>query len=93
MLAHARAVARTPAAGRAPVKLGNAKLLETRHEAPRAWNIIGDFVMQQGQADLSAEVRRLTACMPLPVTEREWMTRELMIATADRPRQREVRRL
>ena len=78
MRERARMAARTLAAGRAPVETGKAKLVMTRHEAQRAWNIVGDLLMQQGRPDLSAETRRFAARMPAPVTEREWTAARLV---------------
>ena len=93
MRERAQAAASMLAAGRASVEPGKAKLIETRQEAKRAWDVVGDLLMQQGQADLSAQVRRFAARMPPPVTEREWMARELMAAAGERSRQQEARTL
>ena len=73
-----QAVARTLAAGRAPVEPGRAKLVETRQEAQRAWNVVGDLLMQQGRADLSVKARQFSARMAPPMTEREWTAAQLV---------------
>jgi len=43
----------------------------------------GDLLMQQGRVDLSAQVRRFAARMPLPMTEREWIAVRLVERTCE----------
>jgi len=75
---HVQAVARMLAAGHMPIEPGKVKLVQTRQEAQRAWNVVSDLLIQQGQADLAARARRFAARMPPPVTEREWAAERLL---------------
>lgn len=79
----AQAAARTLATGSAPAEPGKAKLVETRQAAQRAWTVVGDLLMQQGQADLAARARRFAARMPPPMTEREWIASRLVDRVPD----------
>ncbi|MHB1871975.1 MAG: relaxase/mobilization nuclease domain-containing protein [Steroidobacteraceae bacterium] len=82
MRERAQAAART-LTGRAPAESGKAKLVRTRQEAQRAWNVVGDLLMQQGRLDLSAEARRFAARMPPPMTEQEWIAARLAERTRE----------
>ncbi len=73
-----QAVPRALAAGRVPLEPGKAKLMETRQAAQRAWNVVSDLLLQQGQTDLAAHARRFAARMPPPMTEREWIAARLL---------------
>jgi hypothetical protein len=85
--AHARveAVAAELSKGVLPVDPGKAKLLHTRREVERGWWALGDILIAEGRPDLAAQVRRFSAQMRPPWTDRE------SIAEALRRHTREVR--
>jgi predicted transcriptional regulator len=56
---------------------GKAKLLETRREVERGWWAVSDILVAQGRPELAAEVRRFSAQMPPPWTDREAIAEEL----------------
>jgi len=86
---HTRARAETVAAdllrGNLCVEAGKAKLLETRREVERGWWAVSDILVAEGRPELAAQVRRFSAQMPPPRTDRE------SIAEALRTRNREAR--
>jgi hypothetical protein len=66
--------------------MGNAKLLETRRQVERGWWAVNGILVSQGRQELAAQqVRRFSAQMPPPSTDRE------SIAEALRRHTREVR--
>lgn len=71
--------------GNLRVEPGKAKLLETRREVERGWLAVSDILVAEGQPELAAQVRRFSAQMPAPRTDRE------LIAEALRRQPREAR--
>jgi hypothetical protein len=67
------------------VEMGKANLLETRRQVERGWWAVSDILVSQGRQELAAQVRRFSAQMPPPWTDRE------SIAEALRRHIREVR--
>jgi hypothetical protein len=67
------------------VEAGKAKLLETRKELQRGWSAVNDILVSQGQPEVASQVRRFSAQMPPPWTDRE------SIAEALRRHTREAR--
>jgi hypothetical protein len=59
---------------------GRATLLRTRQKVLRGWHAIGDRLVLQNQKDLAHEVRRFTAQMPPPQTEKEFIRARLLEA-------------
>jgi hypothetical protein len=82
----AEAVAAELLKGNLRVEAGKAKLLETRREVERGWWAVSEILVAEGRPELAEQVRRFSAEMPPPCTDRE--------AIAERPRghTREVRR-
>ena len=83
--ARAEAVAAELLKGNLRVEAGKAKLLETRREVEQGWWAVSDILVAEGRPELAAQVRRFSAEMPPPWTDRE------SIAEALRRRSREVR--
>ena len=67
------------------VEMGKAKRLETRRQVERGWRAVSDILVSQGRHGLATQVRRFSAQMPPPLTDRE------SIAEALRRHTREVR--
>jgi Relaxase/Mobilisation nuclease domain len=59
------------------VEAGKAKLLETRREVEQGWRAVSDILVAEGRPELAAEVRRFSAQMPPPWTDRESIAEEL----------------
>jgi hypothetical protein len=57
--------------GNLRVEAGKAKLLETRREVERGWWAFSDILVAEGRPELAAQVRRFSARMPPPWTDRE----------------------
>jgi transposase-like protein len=83
--ARAGAVAAELFKGNLRVEVGKAKLLETRRAVERGWWAVSDILVAEGQPGLAAQVRRFSAQMPPPWTDRE------SIAEALRRHTREAR--
>lgn len=75
--ARAEAVAAELLKGNLRVEAGKAKLLETRREVERGWWAVSDILVAGGRPELAAEVRRFSAQMPPPRTDRESIAEEL----------------
>lgn len=84
----AQMVAQELAKGAQSAEPGKANMLETWHEARRAWQDVSDILVREGQSDLSAEVRKLAEAMRPPMTDREWIAAGLL-ERAREPRNRE----
>jgi hypothetical protein len=67
------------------VEAGKARLLETRREVERGWWAVSDILVAEGRPELAAQVRRFSAEMSPPWTDRE------SIAEALRRHTREAR--
>jgi hypothetical protein len=65
------AVAAELAKGKLRVEAGKVRLLETRREVERGWWTVTDILVAEGRPELAAQVRRFSAQMPPPWTERE----------------------
>jgi predicted transcriptional regulator len=83
--ARAEAVAAELLKGNPRVEAGKAKLLETRRKVERGWWAISDILVAEGRPELAAQVRRFSAQLPPPLTDRE------SIAEALRRHTREAR--
>jgi predicted transcriptional regulator len=83
--ARAEAVATELLMGNLRVEAGKPKLLETRREVERGWWAVNDILVAEGRTELAAQVRRFSAQMPPPWTDRE------SIAEALRRHTREAR--
>jgi MobA/VirD2-like, nuclease domain len=75
--ARAEAVASELLKGNLRVEPGKSKLMETRREVERGWRAMSDILLNQGQPELAAQVRRFADSMPPPRTERELVANEL----------------
>jgi Relaxase/Mobilisation nuclease domain len=69
--ARAEAVAADLLKGNLRVEAGKKKLLETRSEVERGWWAVSDILVAEGRPELAAQVRRFSAQMPPPWTDRE----------------------
>jgi relaxase-like protein len=69
--ARAEAVAAELLKGSLRVEAGKPKLLETRREVERGWWAVSDILVADGRPELAAQVRRFSAQMPPPWTDRE----------------------
>jgi hypothetical protein len=85
--ARAEAVASELLKGNLRVEAGKAKLFETRREVERGWWAVSDILVAEGRPDLAAQVRRFSAQMPLPRTDRESIAEALRSGTRE-PRTR-----
>jgi hypothetical protein len=68
--------------GNLRLEAGKAKLLETRRAVERGWWAVSDILVAEGRRELASQVRRFSAQMPPPRTDRD------SIAQALRPRTR-----
>jgi hypothetical protein len=87
--ARAEAVATELLKGNLRVEAGKAKLLETRSEVERGWRAVSDILVAEGRLELAAEVRRFSAQMPPPWTDRESIA-ETLRDHAREPRTRDA---
>jgi hypothetical protein len=69
--ARVEAVAAELLKGHLRVEAGKARLLETRREVERGWWAVSDILVAEGRPQLAAQVRRFSAQMPPPWTDRE----------------------
>jgi hypothetical protein len=75
--ARAEAVAAELSEGILRVEAGKAKLVETRREVERGWWAISDILVAEGRPDLAVQVRRFSAQMLPPWTDRESVAQAL----------------
>ncbi|MGE0465315.1 MAG: relaxase/mobilization nuclease domain-containing protein [Steroidobacteraceae bacterium] len=61
------------------VEQGKVTLLETRKNVIRGWNRIVDHLVESGERVLADDVRQFASAMPVPKTDRELITDELMV--------------
>jgi predicted transcriptional regulator len=73
----AEAVARELHKGEPGVEAGKARLLTTRREVERGWRAVSDILVAEGQPALAEQVRRFSAQMPPPRTDRESVAQAL----------------
>jgi relaxase-like protein len=83
--ARAEAVASELLKGNLRVEPGKSKLMETRKEVERGWRAMSDILLNQGQPELAAQVRRFMDQMPPPKTEKELIAATL-VSRAREPR-------
>ena len=69
--ARAEAVAAELSKGSLRIEAGKARLLETRKQVERGWWAVSDILAAEGRPELAAQVRRFSAQMPPPWTDRE----------------------
>jgi predicted transcriptional regulator len=69
--ARAEAVAAELSKGNLRVEAGKAKLLKTRREVEHGWWAVSDIFVGEGRPELAAQIRRFSAQMPPPWTDRE----------------------
>ena len=69
--ARAEAVAAELLKGNLRFEAGKAKLLDTRRDVERGWWAVSDILVAEGRPELAAQVRRFSAQMPPPWTDRE----------------------
>jgi hypothetical protein len=67
------------------VEAGKAKILETRREVERGWWAVSDILVAEGRPELAVQIRRFSAQLRPPLTDRE------SIAEALRRHTREAR--
>jgi hypothetical protein len=67
----AEGVARELLGGNLRIESGKAEVLQTRQQVERGWWAISDILVATGRPELAAEVRRFSAQMPPPCTDRE----------------------
>jgi hypothetical protein len=91
MRERAEAVAQELAQGRLRVEPGKASLVNTRNEVRRAWLAVGDILIRERQPELAALVKRFSAEMPPPQTEKE-RTAEQLIRNAREPSHQRITR-
>jgi hypothetical protein len=75
--ARAQAVAAELSKGSLRVEAGKAKLLETRREVDRGWWAVSNILIDEGGPELAVHVRRFSAQMPAPRTDRELIAEAL----------------
>jgi Relaxase/Mobilisation nuclease domain len=69
------------------VEAGAARLLKTRREVERGWLAVSDILVAEGRPELAAQVKRFSAQMPPPWTDRESIAEALRRHTREaRPR-------
>jgi hypothetical protein len=81
--ARAEAVAAQLLKGSLRVEAGKAKLLETRREVERGWWAISDILVAEGRPEFAAQVRRFSAQMEPPLTDRESIAKALRRSTRE----------
>jgi hypothetical protein len=75
--ARAEAVAAELLTGNLRVEAGKAKMVETRRAVERGWWAVSDILVADGRPELAAQVRRFSAQMPQPWTDRELIAQAL----------------
>lgn len=78
MQARTAALAHELANGSIDVEPGRSKVLQTRREIDKGWQIVSDMLLRQGQVRLASEVRNFHTAMPPPRTEKQWLAAELL---------------
>ena len=83
--ARAEAVAAELLKGNLRVEAGKTKLLKTRRAVERGWWAVSDILIAEGRPELAAQVRRFSAQMPPPRTDRELIAEALRRHTRGAP--------
>jgi hypothetical protein len=81
--ARAEAVAAELSRGNLRVETGKAKLLETRRAVERGWWAVNDIMVAEGRPELASQVRRFSAQMSSPWTDRESIAEALRTHTRE----------
>jgi hypothetical protein len=79
----AEAVAAELSKGNLRADLGKTTLLQTRKQVERGWWAINDILIAEGRPELAAQVRRFSAYMPSPRTDRELIAEALRRSTRE----------
>jgi hypothetical protein len=87
--AQAGAVAAELREGIVRTEIGEHKLAETRRQVESGWRNLALNLVEDGHKDLALDVQRFVDRMPLPRTERELVTHELLERGRDYSRLRE----
>jgi hypothetical protein len=77
LLGRVQSVARDLARGQVSVEPGKEKLLRSRRDIVRGWQVVRTILGRHGRADLAAGLDRFLNDMPPPRTEREWIAAQL----------------
>jgi Relaxase/Mobilisation nuclease domain len=77
------AVAKQVAKGQLQIEAGRVTMVQTRKEALRAWQALGEALIQQGHRDLAEKVRQFAGQMPPLLSEREWTAVQITERTRD----------
>ena len=80
MQTRVEAVAREFAIGSARAEPGKQTILETRAEVLQGWRSVADRLARSGQPELAADVARFADAMGQPRTNKEQLTRDLVLA-------------
>jgi len=83
------AVAQELMLGKLQVEPGKAKLIRTRQEVHRRWQVVIDALSRQGHPEIAAQVKRYVDQMPKPLTEKEYIATKLL-EHAREPKTREM---
>jgi hypothetical protein len=86
--ARTEAVAAELLTGNLRVETGKEELLETRRQVERGWWALSDILVAEGRPELASQVRRFSAQMPPPYTDRQYIAEALRRRTRD-PRSRD----
>jgi len=73
----AEAVAAELLKGNLRVEAGKVRLLETRKAVERGWWAVSDILVAEGRPELAEEVRRFSAQLSRPQTDREFIAQAL----------------
>lgn len=79
--ARTEAVATDLLNGKVRMEPGKSTLMETRKEVERGWRAASDILLQEGQPELAARVRRFIDRMSPPRTEKEQLAAALLEST------------
>ena len=69
------------AKGDLPLNAADSRLAETRIKVQRAWAVVGDILLSEGQPDLAKQVRYFADTMPRAVTEKQQLASAIRAST------------
>ena len=69
-----------------PLNAADSRLAETRIKVQRAWTVVGDILLSEGQPDLAKQVRYFADTMPRAVTEKQQLASAIRASTTVRTR-------
>jgi hypothetical protein len=75
----AQSAARELASGEPRPEPGRERLVGTRRDVVRGWNVMAQLLDDQGHRELATVVRRFVEWMPPPQSEREWIAHQLQV--------------